>query len=238
MIPFWPLFTGLLWLGFLILVGVGILAYRSYRNLRPLRQGVIDASVRVETAIRDRAAHINELSAFLVRKGGWRSPPPVSAASVMAIYRNSSKVLNEMREFIDRLPELRGLPEYKDLIRRIDLSGADVWQRMESYGVAYGNYQLARTSFPTTFFLRFADQPGADLLDPALLRSLHAESIPPAAEDAEVIDRRNLFYVLPGGVPKGPISAEDLRSLVVAGVIPRDAMIAEANSKEWRRLNL
>src|SRR5687768_9747543 len=182
MVPFWSLFTGLLWLGFLIAVGIAILAYRSYKNFRPLRQGVIDASARVEAAIRDRSAHINELSAFLVHRGGWRSPPPVSASSVIATYRHSSKILSEMREFVDRLPELKQSQEYKDLIRRIELSGVDVWQRIESYHVTFSNYELARASFPALFFARFADQPRPDLLDLRALRALRADLIKPSEE--------------------------------------------------------
>jgi hypothetical protein len=235
MVPFGSLFTGLLWLGFLIAAGIAILAYRSYQNLRPLRQSVTDASARVEAAIRERSARIQELSAFLVRQGGWRSPPPVSATGVISSYRNSCKHLDEMREFVDRLPELKESSEYKDLMRWIDLSAANIWQRIESYHLAFSNYELARASFPA-LFLGFADQQATDWLDLRALRALRANAVASIPE-IDGADGRNFYYVVPGGVPKGPISAEDLRSLIAAGIIPPEAMIADANSREWRQIN-
>jgi LemA protein len=46
------------------------------------------------------------------------------------------------------------------------------------------------------------------------------------------------FYMLPGGVPKGPASRDDLRVLLAQGMIQKDALVAEAGSQDWRTLEV
>lgn len=46
------------------------------------------------------------------------------------------------------------------------------------------------------------------------------------------------FYMLPGGVPKGPASRDDLRVLLTQGMIQNDALVAEVGSQDWRTLEV
>jgi LemA protein len=44
------------------------------------------------------------------------------------------------------------------------------------------------------------------------------------------------FYMMPGGVPKGPASRDDIRVLLTQGMIQEDALLAEVGTQDWRAL--
>jgi LemA protein len=44
------------------------------------------------------------------------------------------------------------------------------------------------------------------------------------------------FYVAPGGVPKGPVSIEEMQELLFRGEIKDSALIAEVGSQDWRSI--
>lgn len=41
------------------------------------------------------------------------------------------------------------------------------------------------------------------------------------------------FYLVPGAVPKGPATLEEIRDLVSRGMIPEDTLLAEAGREDW-----
>jgi LemA protein len=45
------------------------------------------------------------------------------------------------------------------------------------------------------------------------------------------------FYMIPGGVPKGPASKDDIRVLLDQGMLQQDAMLAEVGTQDWRTLD-
>lgn len=45
------------------------------------------------------------------------------------------------------------------------------------------------------------------------------------------------YYSLPGGVPQGPATLDEINHLVVSGKLAAEVMLAEAGSQEWRPLS-
>jgi hypothetical protein len=45
------------------------------------------------------------------------------------------------------------------------------------------------------------------------------------------------FYMMPGGVPKGPASKDDIRVLLSQGILEQGAMLAEVGSQDWQALD-
>jgi hypothetical protein len=43
--------------------------------------------------------------------------------------------------------------------------------------------------------------------------------------------------MIPGGVPKGPASKDDIRVLLDQGMLQQDAMLAEVGTQDWRTLD-
>jgi hypothetical protein len=232
------LVNGLLWLAFLGALILGILVWRSRDSLRSVKQVMAVNLSSAQEAINHRIAEVNRLRSVLQEHSGWAGPELAvlpagsSAADVIARYKETSQIVAGMRGAVQRLQDLKTAPEVVQLGESLKRSEAETRKRVNAYDSSVRTYNAVRSGIPTVFYADVIGYPRVERLD---LDIGGSSSLPDQFKETTVaMTAVRYFYVpSPGAVPKGPVSAEDLRVLLEQGVIQSSALVAEIGSDDW-----
>lgn len=152
----------LFWWALILLIVLGVFAFRSYNKLQALAQGLREAASNTEVAISRKLSLVNQLIDVVRNYQDFEQFTHLKisgdqADSLSQAWTQSGQILTSIQGMAQRYPELRASEQYTSLAASIQLSEQAIMDARERYNGAVRSYNTTRGSIPTIFVARVMD---------------------------------------------------------------------------------